>query len=228
MTRQIIIAIPPTTDYTIVFPHDDFGKRFDSGFYSPALTDGRASLEEINQILAEVEIIRRPLAGKMCGALCCYIVSIIASVVAYVLFMVSMINNNSGLFPFLIAGFIGMIILIFWVFIVRVKNIHENIRKKCKEVIDKHNHNFVSRGLRWHLPIQFPRWIELWKDYRAASNSHAIYMPPVSQHPYPPISHNYGAPNQNMNMGGQPQFQQNYYQNHQGAQNNMYIPPSQV
>ena len=130
MNNQIVIAIPPTTDYTIVFPHDALGKRFDSGFYSPALTDGRAFPEEINQVLAEVETLRRPLAGKMCGALCCYIVSIIASVVVYVLFMVSMINNNSGLFPFLITGFISMIILIFWVFIVRVKNIHLNIRKK--------------------------------------------------------------------------------------------------
>jgi len=226
MTRQIIIAIPPTTDYTIVFPHDAVGKRFDSGFYAPGLTDGRASREEIDQVLTEVENVRRPLNGKIVSAVCCYIFGLFAAVGGYVFLMVSMASEVPDMIPFFVIGFIGLIIALIWIFIARVKNVNVEMKTKCKAVVDRHNPNFASRGLRWHVPVHFPRWIELWKDYRAGNNPQPIYMPPVNQQPYSPNS-NYGT---NQNMGGQPQFQQqNYYQNYQGPNNNnMYIPPSQV
>jgi len=226
MTRTIIIAIPPTTDYTIVFPHDAVSKRFDSGFYAPGLTDGRASREEIDQVLNEVENVRRPLASKIVSALCCYIFGLFAAIGSYVFFMVAMAGGDPELIPFFVIGFIGLIVALVWIFVVRVKNLTEQIKTKSRQVIDRHNPSFASRGLRWHVPVHFPRWIELWKDYRAGNNPQPIYMPPVHQQPYTPTP-NYGAPNQN---AGQPQFQQNYYQNYQGPNNNnnMYIPPSQV
>ena len=229
MASQIIIAIPPTTDYTVVFPHDDLAKRFDTGFYSPALTDGRASKEEIEQVLREVEAVRKPFASKIVSAVCCYILSLFAAIGGFIFLMISVGGGPGGdMIPFYIIGYIAFLVAIIVVFALRIKSITEQMKTKCREVLDRQNQNFASRGLRWHIPVHFPRWVELWKDYRAGAIAQPIYMPPVNQQPYSPVP-NYGAPNQNMNMGGQSQFQQqNYYQNYQGGQNNMYIPPSQV
>jgi hypothetical protein len=230
MTRQIIIAIPPTTAYTVVFPFDAAGKRFDTGFYSPGITDGRASAEEINHVLAEIENTRRPIAAKMVSAICCYIFSLFAVVGCYVFGMVSIAGTAPESIPFLVIGFIVAIVAVIWVFIARLKKVNEELRTKCKVVADRHNQNFASRGLRWHIPVHFPRWVELWKDYASQSGQgfpgpQPVYMPPVQQQPYA----NYGGPQQ-QNVGGQPQFQQNYYQNYQQGQTNngMYIPPNQV
>jgi len=229
MATQIIIATPPTTDYTIVFPFDEGGKRFDSGFYSQGLTDGRVSIEEINHILAEVESTRRPIASKVWSAVCCYVVSLIAAVVIYVFSLMMVAESVPEFIPFLILIFIGSITGLVFALYKRLRGVTEEMKSKCKAVLDRHNPNFASRGLRWHIPVHFPRWVELWKDYKAGNNPQPIYMPPVNQQPYP---NTYGAPNQNMNMGGQPQpqfQQQNYYENYQGQNNNnMYIPPSQV
>jgi len=52
--RRMMI-IPPTTDMALVFPFDHENKRFDKGFYSPSLTDGRASQEQIEHFLKEAE-----------------------------------------------------------------------------------------------------------------------------------------------------------------------------
>jgi len=231
MARQIIIAIPPTTAYTVVFPFDAIGKRFDSGFYSPGVTDGRATIEEINHVLADIENTRRPIASKIMSAICCYIISLLAVVGCYVFGMVSIAGTSPESIPFLVIGFIVAVIAVIWVFIARVRKVNEELKTKCQEVANRHNQNFSSRGLRWHIPVHFPRWVELWKDYvnqgqgQNFPGQQPVYMPPVQQQPYA----NYGGPQQ-QNMGGQPQFQQNYYQNYQGQpnNNNMYIPPNQV
>jgi len=49
------IIVPPTTDMALVFPFDHENKKFDKGFYSPFLTDGRASSEQIETFLKELE-----------------------------------------------------------------------------------------------------------------------------------------------------------------------------
>ena len=101
MTRHIIIAIPPTTDYTVVFPHDALAKRFDTGFYSPALTDGRASREEIEQVLREVEAVRKPFASKIVSAVCCYILSLFAAIGGFIFLMISVGSSHAtDMIPF--------------------------------------------------------------------------------------------------------------------------------
>ncbi len=232
MARTVIIAIPPTTAYTVVFPYDATGQRFDTGFYSPGITDGRASADEIHHVLADIDSVRKPFAAKMTSAICCYIVSLMAVVGCYVLGMVNIAGAAPESIPILVIGFIVAVVAIIWVFIARVRKVNEEMKKKCTEAAARHNQNFASRGLRWHIPVHFPRWVELWKDYvnqggQTFPGQQPVYMPPVQQQPYA----NYGGPQQ-QNVGGQPQFQQNYYQNYQQGQgqtnNGMYIPPNQV
>jgi len=225
MSTQIIIGAPPTTEYTVVFQFDQIGKRFDTGFYTPGLTGGRASLEEINHVLADIENTRRPIASKAISAVCCYILSLFACIGVYIFALISISDSAPDMIPFFIIAFIASMILVIVVFIVRIRKINEETKTKCKAVADRHNQNFASRGLRWHIPVNFPSWIELWKDYQVQNSAGMYLPPPVNQQPYTQVP-SYGVPNQG--MGGQPQFQPNPYQNYQGQgqPNNNYVPPN--
>jgi len=44
---------------------------------------------------------------------------------------------------------------------------HLKARKAIQRLIDRNSPFFAAQGLRWNLPLHFPRWIELWKDYRS-------------------------------------------------------------
>lgn len=68
--RIFIINIPLTTLNTIIFP--SAGQKFDSAFYSPALTDERVSFEEINEFLTELETPRAQTAPKFSLDNCCW------------------------------------------------------------------------------------------------------------------------------------------------------------
>jgi len=50
-----IVAMPPTTDRTIVFPYNFSSKKFITQHYFPGMTNNSVSSEEINQFLGEVE-----------------------------------------------------------------------------------------------------------------------------------------------------------------------------
>lgn len=95
----------------------------------------------------------------------------------------------------------------------------QQFRLKCQPLVDHQiNQRFIPRGLRWHLPANFPFWIELHNDY--LRQQPANNLPPVQQQQQ--ANPNYGAPQQN--VGGQlyPQLPPVQPQN-----NNIYMPPSQ-
>jgi len=235
MSNQALLSIPRTTEYTIVFPLDPITKRYDSAFYSLSLTDGRVSTQEINKILAEINHARKSLSLNIPGILYCLIFVLILCVPinCYFIFWASV---DDYVLPCSLFGCCMLFMILLWTSIVRIGTTNNKAKAKCTEICNRHNLNFVSRGLRWHVPVNFPQCIELWKDYRG------IYMPTVNQQPYPFVP-NYGAPNQNIGgtqqfMGGEPQFQNqnlpqlqypNYPQGYQEQpSNNMYIPSSQV
>lgn len=181
MTKKQIIVIPPTTTITIVFPFDEPTKRFDCSFYSPHLTDGRASIQEIQQVLAEVEAIRGSLASEGgcmgCLRLLCFL--FISSLMIIALNNVDV--NDSSSIPFVAIGCFVLMVSVCCCMSKRDERINNEIKERCQAAVDKHNYqSFGSRGLRWHIPIHFPRWIELWKDYQGQSSSN-MYIPPPPQ-----------------------------------------------
>lgn len=203
-----LVPVPPTTDLTIIFPLDAFARSYDSSFYSPVLTGGRASHEEINQILAEVQTIRKPYAKKVGLFLCCFFFYLIACIFGLLLwdFNVDLSDGANvaiGIVVFVAAVIVGMI-----VFIKTIKNMTIESRNKVQDLFARVNANFTGRGLRWNAPVHFPRWVELWKDFNAQNTNQPGYVPPQVQ-PYG----TYGIPNQG--VGAQPQYQQNYYGGYQ-------------
>jgi hypothetical protein len=212
------IKVPKTSPSVIIIPYEELGNKFDTSAYSPALTDGRASLEEINQVLNDLEATRAPFTSKILGNICYYILSTFLMIGAIALCAAFVKKHGKGMLVLIICSVV-MYIAVIIVLTKRSKRLNAQLIAECKAVADRHNSSFASRGLRWYVPSHFPRWVELWKDYnrgqaQTQGQGQPIYVPPVNQQP---ISH------QTMEGQPQPQFQQNYYQG-QGHQD-MYVPP---
>jgi len=187
----------PNKELSIVFPFDKTSKKFDSGFYSPTLTGGRVSLEEINQILSEIDAIRKSIASQAIAALICHFVSLSICSGLFVF------TGTPGMITFYIIGLVVAVLTIVGVLMWRILKLKGELKTKCKEVVDKHNQTFMLRGLRWHLPVNFPSWVELWKDYQSQDDTKKgqTQSSPPTRQPYTPASDSN-------------QYQQNYYQDH--------------
>jgi len=197
--------IPSTTAYTIVFPFDANEKNFDSSFYSPSLTDGKASQEEVNKILNEVEAERADVRNKFTPTARNLFILIQLCLVGVLLVAFLSPEEGVSVTSYVILGLLGAFFVAIGILVYKFVTYKKEMRVKCRNVIDKHNESFASKGLRWHIPNMFPKWIELWKDYQI---------------------HSFGVDvNTSENVGQQ--IENNNYP--EGQSDNMYTPPpSQV
>jgi len=224
MATRVIINVPSSTQNCLVFPLNTSNQQFDTSFYNPGYTDGRAGIEEINQVVAEIQVARAPFVAKIKSAYCCYIAFIFIGLLAMVclngLLIASIGAPGAGI------GFICYIIFIFIrvsTFRSTIAGISKDSKATCQKVIDKYSGSFTSRGLRWFLPVHFPLWIELHKDYMLQTAGQPIYMPPnmyqqpIPQQPQPQFQ----QPQPQYQQEPQPQFQNQYQDNYyQGQQPN--------
>ena len=122
-------------------------------------------------------------------------------------------SNNAGIFGGIFGGLFALIFIIIYLVIYLVRN-NKKSKDAVKALIDRVNPNFTNRGVRWHLPQHYPRWIELWKDYVGQAG---VYTPPVTTQQYQnypvPTGVTYQMP------GAQPQAYQNYGVQPQGYNN---------
>jgi hypothetical protein len=183
--REGIIITPPITDLALVFPFDKLSNKFDRNFYAPALTDGRASFETLDHFLQKVERILKKKARQV------FIASLILAFVILVGFFMTLYSLAGGLddltqddidsddpdtvfsamFAFL---FIAVISSLGFSAFVRCKD--RKAQKRIKSFVEKNSQAFNVLGLRWSMPLRFPQWIELWKDYKSQSSA---YLPPL-------------------------------------------------
>ena len=166
MTSQIIISIPSATANTVIFQFDKASKKFDSSFYSPALTDGKISLEEINQALKQVETAGASVAFKIRVSFCWFILLILIIISLFVYTLNFALNGKSRLISFAVFGYPVAVFVALILYILQLKRFSDELKYKCKLVVERLNPSFSCRGLRWHIPADFPQWIELWKDYQ--------------------------------------------------------------
>ncbi len=160
-----LFAFPPTTKQTIIFPSTDLESKFHYRFYNPKLTDGRASKQAIAQVLTDIEITIKPYSGRIKRAGYYYFLAyVILSFIALLYFLITA-DEKSGVFNDALLAFFGGLGASILILFIAMRIIEKRMLRKCHEAIKKHNENFVPKGLRWHLPPDFPRWIELWKDY---------------------------------------------------------------
>ena len=100
-------------------------------------------------------------------------------------------------------------------------------RKAIQRLIDQKYSMFGAQGLRWSMPLHFPHWIELWKDYKGQANyipqgpqmyaPYALTMPTqvVPQQTYPQIQ---SQPQSQSQPQPQPQFHHQHQHHHHQPQ----------
>lgn len=223
-----VLPPPPSTDTTIVFPFLEDGANFDISLYAPIMSQFKVPKEEVEaffQRLKEAANGYKHLAKpgrKICCFLFVFFVFVIGFVYSVVLMATSSTNNNNyhpsrfqaglfGMFFFLVFYIVGLIC-----FVVREQKTIKRLRDKMEVVVNQANAYYNTVGLRWRLPPNHFRWIELWLDYR------------IAQYGGFGMGQNI---NTNINPGYQPP---NYYpqQQQQGYgmtyNNNAYIPTTTV
>jgi len=162
-----------TTESNIIFPLDHGNKQFNSRLYTVALTDGKASNQEIGKVLADLIIAGQDPSNNLGwdreSRLAWVRFFVLTIVMTFGIILCSSVDESLSLTLLLIFLVCGC----FWgcgnclqMISTRTEPNKEIIRKKCQDVVDMHNKDYVLKGLRWHLPQEFPQWVELWKDYK--------------------------------------------------------------
>jgi len=139
------VPTPPTSANWVIFPYDKVNKRWNTSNYQPSQTGNRASVDEIERFLNEVN---EPLTVwyKEYGA----------------------IYEGGGIYLFL---FIFLIVLlpIFIIYVCWIASAQgeaekklEEVKQKVRSMIQEKGSFFAERGLIWGVPGYFPQWIELW------------------------------------------------------------------
>jgi len=207
---RIIVAAPASTAERLIFPLRN--TEFDSSFYNPSFTDGRAGTEEIRQVLTEIQAVRQPIFANLKKAQTCYVLFVVLSLLAMFclgFFLAVFIDPTVAFLSFVI--FLFLFVIASWNLRSKVLQAMKDSQAAVNQVLEKYSGSFSSRGLRWSLPAHFPSWIELHKDYLLSQNAggQPVYMPPNMYQQPAPI---YPAQ-------GQPQFQNQYQQHTSGAYN---------
>ena len=160
--------IPPSTDLRIVFPYDKCHNRFNRRFYTPDMTDEKIEYKQLSAILKSFESIIH--SSQVIVNTVTYVFLILSLIgFSFILYYdITEINNGYSLMVtltigyFAIFGFGSCIVYSF------VGYKQKAARDKIQQVIMINDAMFGSQGLRWNLPPLFPKWIELWKDYKGS------------------------------------------------------------
>jgi len=146
---------PKSTDYIIVFPLDS-EKRLSRTTYSPEMTQGRASSDDIDRALNLFDLVFSRLTSPSDF----WKTLFLRSVLPFIIFF------TCGLSFFVVYCLIG-------VYYLYHKNQRELQRSKTEiqNIMQTVQPGYLKRGLRWRFPDDSNGWIELIKEYRDVEKS---------------------------------------------------------
>lgn len=164
------IWIPSTTSKTVVFPWNKDSNTFKTESYEPSMTNGQISHKRVDQFVhemnAEYKLYNKSLEDDNDKYNCLGYLLFLILLVDF--FILSTPSRNPGMFTN------GEIIILTWFFFFFVQRLcGENkpeatrlseLKEKCQDIADKQNESLRSLDLKWHLPAEFPAWIELTQD----------------------------------------------------------------
>ncbi len=170
---------PISSDYTVIIPYISSQEKFDREAYSSAMTGGRASAEEIDQVLRLIEAASHGMSTpeKLFKTWC------FRFLLPFIFLLIFQINGNLRYPQCFWGNFLAYVIIgNIWLFIMTTKN-NSKVKENVKSVLKLYQDAFEKKGLRWHVPVNFPLYVELFKDYREQQCQFSI---PVNQ--YQPVS----------------------------------------
>jgi len=171
-------TVPSSREGALVFPVDRQNGKVEYWMYSPAMTQGAISIEEVAAVLQGVDAFIQPIfTSKLITFLKCFpwiILPVIPGMFVFFFactFGLIIIDMPFYLFPIMISVTMVVLIIVAAVFQCLLASY---IREKTKEAKEKiqpylqlHNDTFQARGYFWVAPVHFPYWIELWRESSA-------------------------------------------------------------
>jgi len=175
---QRIHLIPPTTSHTLIFPLNSRSNQFDPGNYAPSLTDNRATYHEIQQVLKSLNHSRQPIFKKEIKVVLIYLVLVFSFTILFFII-------NAFLIPYSSILLFGVILLFLAFYIISVifmtkyaQDLKNEAIELAKQVIAESSEKFGEKGLRWNIPKDYPRWVELCNDFKGRQGDQPIYIQP--------------------------------------------------
>jgi len=153
---------PRSSDSFVIYPYRSFRQRFDQTAYSKALVGQGMSHEDINKVLTGIEIILGKKVAILSIVTYCVILLFMFSIInLFVLSDFTGISNWSSGSKY--EYFVGLFLLII-VLSTLQKRQNQEARALVQDYLEKNTQEFVKEGLKWHIPQQFPQWIELRRE----------------------------------------------------------------
>ncbi len=181
-----IIWVPPSTSKTITFPWKEESKALYTAFYEPEMTNGKVSLEEINKFISVINS-KCKLYKKESECDCFGFFVMITIILDLSLFFAQPRDNFFGIFTngeaILLTWFLWGLTYLLCGSLCGYQaeaDFQSQMREKFQDMLDRENAILRDRNLKWHLPDEFPHWIELTKDMK--KNNDDVEIPyPVPQ-----------------------------------------------
>lgn len=164
--------VPNHTDSTLYFPYMFKDDEFNRNLYTPSLTDDKASTEEVNEILGEVESEMRRYFDSSNNVFC-YSMGAFAAIAGTMTFFTRKykLKENPKIAKRMYFVELGVIALCLVPYLKYDYDSTQEAKRTTIEIFNKYNPVWSEKGLRWHVPERsFPRWVELCKDYKAVNN----------------------------------------------------------
>jgi len=175
------VPAPKSSSTCLVFPFSSLTNQYDSSFYDPTMTDGRATYEEVSQILIELQDSYNEIIADMRSAtmklmiLGLLIVPLVCLIFVKTLRFLYQSYIDEGTFAIAIA-------LICTYFAGRCFSSAQARNQTEREtaphkIFAQANQSFVPKGLRWVVPLDYPWWVELHKVYAMDPNTISDSVP---------------------------------------------------
>ena len=154
--------VPSSSDYMIVIPFNKENNKFSRISYSASMTGGRASSEEVNQVLTLLDITINNVPTSFQVIIRLVIRFLVPLVMIWILGGVWKCYNPGPPFAILFWYMLASLIYI----LVRRSFQVKEAKSQAQKIIQRFQPSFEERGLRWNIPLTFPHYIEICRDYR--------------------------------------------------------------
>jgi len=161
-----------SNDYVIVFPMNSSDKRFSRTIYSPEMTNGRASSEDINQALSlfELALSRDISTSEMIKSFCW---RFLLPLILLMMFTANYMLRR----PEVIWSCFAAYCVVGIIYLFTSKNAQtKKAKAESQGILDFVQPGYLKGGLRWRIPEESYDRIELIKEYR---ENETISAPPT-------------------------------------------------
>jgi len=153
----------------VIFPLNEQKCAFEHQFFNPEIADNRLAKSDVEIFLHGIEeTIGQELSKlkKRKLILPLFLVALVLGLVGLALIHQSSDSVFLQMERVLLALYFVMIWTVFILLQNYFGNLQTEIKAKLGEEVQQENAGIISQGVRWYVPADEYRWLELWLDYR--------------------------------------------------------------